>query len=132
MTEQTIQRYMTASPHTIGAEQSLRKAHELMKEHGIRHLPVMHGNKLVGMISDRDVAIVTSLEDIDPELITVDDAMTQDVISVAPDARLVEVARLMAERKTGSVVVVERHGRVVGIFTTVDGMRALAELLEAR
>lgn len=132
MTELTIQRYMTASPHTIGAEQSLRKAHELMKEHGIRHLPVMHGNKLVGMISDRDVAIVTSLEDIDPELITVDDAMTQDVLSVAPDARLVEVARLMAERKTGSVVVVERHGRVVGIFTTVDGMRALAELLEAR
>ena len=46
----TIQRYMTTSPQTIGAEQSLKKAHEIMREHGIRHLPVMHGNRLVGVI----------------------------------------------------------------------------------
>lgn len=127
----TIQRYMTTSPHTIGAEQSLRKAHELMREHGIRHLPVMHGNKLVGIVSDRDVAIITSLDGVDPEVILVEDAMTQDVLTVGPDAPLDEVATLMAERKAGSVIVEQNH-KIVGIFTTVDGMTALADLLHTR
>lgn len=127
----TIQRYMSTSPHTIGAEQSLKKAHEMMREHGIRHLPVMHGNRLVGIVSDRDVAIITSLDDVNPELITVEDAMTSDVLTVSPDAQLDEVATLMAERKAGSVIVEQNH-KVVGIFTTVDGMTALAELLHTR
>ncbi|MEZ4399434.1 MAG: CBS domain-containing protein [Kofleriaceae bacterium] len=127
----SIQRYMTTSPHTIGNEQSLKKAHDLMREHGIRHLPVMHGNSLVGVISDRDVAIITSLDDVNPELITVDDAMTSDVLTVGPDAPLDEVAALMAERKAGSVVIMQNH-KVVGIFTTVDGMVALADLLHTR
>lgn len=127
----SIQRYMTTSPHTIGAEQSLKKAHDLMREHGIRHLPVMHGNQLVGIISDRDVAIITSLDDVNPDLITVEDAMTSDVLTVSPDAGLDEVATLMAERKAGSVIVAQNH-KVVGIFTTVDGMTALADLLHTR
>ena len=127
----TIQRYMTTSPHTIGNEQSLKKAHDLMREHGIRHLPVMHGNRLVGVVSDRDVAIITSLDDVNPELITVEDAMTADVLTVGPDTPLDEVATLMAERKAGSVVV-QQNSKVVGIFTTVDGMTALAELLHSR
>ncbi len=127
----TVQRYMTTCPHTIGNEQSLQKAHDLMREYGVRHLPVMHGNRLVGVVSDRDVAIITSLDDVNPELITVEDAMTSDVLSVGPDAALDEVASLMAERKAGSVVV-EQNNKVVGIFTTVDGMLALAELLRSR
>ncbi|MBK9030397.1 MAG: CBS domain-containing protein [Myxococcales bacterium] len=122
---------MTTSPHTIGNEQSLKKAHDLMREHGIRHLPVMHGNRLVGVISDRDVAIIASLEDVNPELITVEDAMTSDVLTVSPEAPLDEVAALMAERKAGSVVI-EQNSKVVGIFTTVDGMTALADLLHGR
>lgn len=127
----TIQRYMTTSPQTIGSEQSLSRAHILMREHGIRHLPVMHGNRLVGVISDRDVAIITSLEDVDPERVTVEDAMTSDVLTVAAEAPLDEVATLMAECKAGSVVVMQNQ-KVVGIFTTVDGMTALAELLQTR
>ncbi len=127
----TIQRYMSTSPYTIGAEQSLRTADNLMREQGIRHLPVLHGNRLVGVISNRDVAIIMSLDGVDPDKITVEDAMTQDVISVSPDAPLDEVAAMMAERKAGSVVVEQNH-KVVGIFTTVDGMTALVEVLRAR
>ena len=92
-----VQRYMTSTPHTIGNDQTLAKAHEMMHEHGIRHLPVMHGNRLVGVISDRDVAIISSLDGVDPQLITVEDAMTSDVLTVQPDAPLDEVATLMAE-----------------------------------
>jgi len=127
----TIQRYMSTSPHTVGAEQSLRTAHNLMREHGIRHLPVLHGNRLVGMVSDRDVAIIMSLENVNPDVITVEDAMTQDVISVSPDAPLDEVAAVMAERKAGSGGVEQNH-KGVGISTTVDGMTALVDLLHTR
>lgn len=126
-----IQRYMTSTPQTIGNDQTLAKAHEMMHEHGIRHLPVMHGNRLVGVISDRDVAIISSLDGVDPQLITVEDAMTSDVLTVKPDAPLDEVATLMAERKAGSVVIEQNH-KVVGIFTTVDAMTALADLLHTR
>jgi acetoin utilization protein AcuB len=127
----TVQRYMSTAPHTIGRDQSLRKAYELMREHGIRHLPVMHDGQLIGIVSDRDVAIISSLEGVDPTVILVDDAMTQDVISVQPDAPLDEVAALMAERRAGSVVVEQNH-KVVGIFTTVDAMVALTDLLRTR
>lgn len=127
----TIQKYMSTSPHTIGAEQSLHKAHEVMQEHSIRHLPVMHGNQLVGIVSDRDIQLILAIEGADSHKITVEDAMTQDVLTVEPDASLDEVADLMVERKAGSVIVTQnRH--VVGIFTTVDGMRALSDLLQTR
>lgn len=127
----TIQKYMSTSPHTIGAEQTLRKAHEVMSEHRIRHLPVMQGNQLVGIVSDRDVQLILAIDGADATKISVEDAMTQDVITVEPDASLDAVADLMVERKAGSVVVMQNH-RVVGIFTTVDGMRALSELLQTR
>jgi acetoin utilization protein AcuB len=127
----TIQKYMSTTPHTIGAEQSLHKAHETMREHGIRHLPVMQGNQLVGIVSDRDVQLILAIDGADATKITVEDAMTQDVITVEPDASLDEVSDLMVERKAGSVVVMQNH-RVVGIFTTIDGMRALSELLQTR
>jgi acetoin utilization protein AcuB len=126
-----IRRYMSTSPHTVGAEQSLQKAHDLMREHKIRHLPVMESNVLVGIVSDRDVQLILAIEGANPHTLTVEQAMTQDVITVDPDTGLDEVAELMVERKAGSVVVLQNH-HVVGIFTTVDGMRALSELLQTR
>jgi acetoin utilization protein AcuB len=127
----TLQRYMTTTPHTIGAEQSLTTAQAMMREHGIRHLPVMHGARLVGIISDGDIQIISSLKDSDPNVIRVEDAMTQDVLTFEPGAPLDEVAAAMAERKAGSAVV-QQNSRVVGIFTTVDAMLALADLLHTR
>lgn len=127
----TIQKYMSTSPHTIGAEQSLQKAHDMMHEHTIRHLPVMQGNQLVGIVSDRDVQLILAIDGADANKVTVEDAMTQDVLTVDPDSSLDEVAALMVERKAGSVVVTQNR-KVVGIFTTVDGMRALSDLLQTR
>lgn len=123
-----ISRYMTISPHSIGAEQSLARVREMMQKHGIRHLPVLHGGKLQGMISDRDVRLVESLVDGNSQLITVSDAMTPDVYAVGPDAPLDEVVEEMGTKKYGSVVVMD-GAHVVGIFTTVDACLVLAEVL---
>jgi acetoin utilization protein AcuB len=119
---------MTKSPHSIGVEQSLERARAVRTEHRVRHLPVLHGGKLVGVISDRDVHLVESLEGVDPKLVTVSDAMSEAVYCVPPDTLLIDVAREMGDHKYGSTVVVS-GGKVVGIFTTVDASRALAESL---
>jgi len=124
----TIRDYMTESPHTIGSEQSLTKAHALMREHSIRHLPVLHGGKLAGMVTVRDLHLVETLKDVDPENVRVEEAMTTEPYVVAPSATLKEVVLEMADRKLGSAVVVDGK-KVVGVFTTVDALRALAEAI---
>lgn len=127
----TIQKYMTTAPHSIGAEQTLAHAHEVLREHKIRHLPVLKGGTLVGMITQRDLALVETLKDVDPKTVLVEDAMSTSLYTVAPDAQLDEVVSEMAEKKYGSAIVVQNH-KVVGIFTTVDVCTALADLLHSR
>jgi len=127
----TIQKYMTTSPHSIGREQTVAAAQKIMREHHIRHLPVLEGGSLVGIVSDRDVALIETLRDVDPQKVSVEDAMTQQVYTVSPDAPLDEVVGEMAEKKYGSALVMQNH-KVVGIFTTVDVCRAFGELLSSR
>jgi acetoin utilization protein AcuB len=126
--ELTIADRMTRTPLLIGVEQSLTAAHEVMRSNGIRHLPVLHGGKLVGMVSQRDLHIVESLRDVSPDEVTVEEAMTQDVYAVPPRTPLREVVSEMAERKLGSAVVVEGT-RIVGVFTTVDALDTLVGIL---
>lgn len=127
----TIQRYMTTSPHSIGKDQRIDSARKLMEEHDIRHLPVLHGGKLVGMVTHRDISLIEALREVDPGKLSVEEAMSTNVYSVSPETSLDEVANEMAEKKYGSAVVLQ-NAKVVGIFTTVDACRALAELLTTR
>jgi acetoin utilization protein AcuB len=127
----TIQKYMTTAPHSIGVDQPLAQAHAFMTKHEIRHLPVLAGGKLVGMLTDRDLNLVEALKDVDPKLVTVEDAMSTSVYSVSPDTPLDVVVETMGQKKYGSAIVM--HGeKIVGIFTTVDLCRAFAELLHTR
>jgi acetoin utilization protein AcuB len=119
---------MTPSPHSIGRDQTLAAAHKLMREHHIRHLPVLQAGKLVGIVTDRDLHLVETLQDVNPEVVLVDDAQTPDPYCVAPNALLTEVVATMAERKLGCAIVVDDE-RLVGIFTTIDALRALMKLL---
>ena len=124
----TIRKYMTADPYTIGQEQTLAVAHKVMREHRVRHLPVLQGGKLVGVLSQRDLHLIETLRDVDQATTTVEEAMTMDVYVTSPSTPLEEVARTMSEHKYGSAVVVDR-GKIVGVFTTIDALSALAQLL---
>jgi acetoin utilization protein AcuB len=126
-----VAQYMTPSPHTIGRTRSLSSARHLMQEHQIRHLPVLDGGRVIGLVSERDLLLVETLLGVNPTEVPVDEAMVQDVFTVDPDAPVGEVVEQMIARKLGSAVVC-RDERVVGVFTTVDAQRALHELLEAR
>jgi acetoin utilization protein AcuB len=127
----SIQKYMTTTPHSIGSEQTLAKATEVMNEYHIRHLPVLHGGRLLGILTDRDIKLIEALRDVDAKKVTVEEAMTERPYTVDPEAPLDQVAKTMAEKKYGSAVVVQNQ-RVVGIFTTVDACEALTELLQTR
>ena len=127
----SIQKYMTTTPHTIGSDQTIAKASALMSEYRIRHLPVLRGGHLLGVLSDRDIKLIESFRDVDASKVTVEEAMTEQPYTVAPEMPLDEVVSTMAEKKYGSAVIVQNH-KVVGIFTTVDACQALAELLSTR
>ncbi len=122
---ETIDKYMSPTPHTIGKDQTLAKAHEMMREHRVRHLPVLDGGKLIGVVSDRDLKFVQSLKDVDPKRVPVEQAMTDEPFTVAPHAKLDATVREMVRKQYGSAIVMD-HEQVVGIFTTIDAMQALA------
>lgn len=126
-----VRQYMTPSPHTIGRDQTLARAATVMREHHIRHLPVLSGGHLLGMLTERDVALVETLSGVEPSREIVESAMSQDCYSVTPDESLATVAGHMAAHKYGSAVVTD-HGKVVGVLTTVDVCRAFADLASGK
>jgi acetoin utilization protein AcuB len=125
----TVSAWMTLQPHTIGDDQSLLVARERMHHWQVRHLPVLHGGHLVGVLSERDVAMVESLQG-DLGRLRVEEAMTAEPWTTEPDAPLAQVAAAMAEQRIGTAVVVEGGDRVIGVFTTTDALRALATFAE--
>ena len=128
MTKYVIESYMTPSPHTVGRNQPLSVAHRIMRDRRIRHLPVLDSGRLVGVVSDRDLHLIESLKDVDPENVRVDEAMSPDPYTVDRRQPLIDVVADMVEQKIGSAIVLE-EGRVVGVFTVVDALRLLGELL---
>lgn len=121
-----VRRFMTASPHTVGCEQTIARAQEVMRSHRIRHLPVLKAGKLVGIVSERDIYFVEALESERTNQLPVEQAMAQDIFSVGPDESVAEVARSMMSQRLGCAVVVEA-GKVCGVFTTIDALRALIQ-----
>ncbi|KYF90973.1 XRE family transcriptional regulator [Sorangium cellulosum] len=124
-----IQDCMTRSPHSIGADQKVGLARTLMRGHRIRHLPVLRGGRLVGMISERDIYWIETLMGQEGDDVMVSEAMSPRPYAVAPEAPLSEVVREMAEHKYGSAVVLKGEQVVVGVFTTTDALAVLAALL---
>ena len=126
-----VQKYMTYLPKSIGYDQTIAQAKDFMNKLKLRHLPVLKGGKLVGLISDRDINLVLQFNDVDANKLTVEEAYTPDPYFTAPTTPLNEVVAHMAEKKYGCAIVVDNN-KVVGIFTEIDAYKAFSELLETR
>ena len=118
---------MSAEPKTIGKDEPLVAAHRLMQAHRIRHLPVVHGGRLVGVVSERDLYLLETVKSVDPRREPVEEAMTAFPFTVPRCADLGDVARQMWQHRYGSALIVE-DGQLLGIFTRADALRALSEL----
>ena len=121
-----IAEYMTAMPHTVGSEQTITFAQKLMRKYDIRHLPVLHGGELYGIVSDRDLSMIAGLNEVNPDVTTVEEAMTQEAYTVAKNAALFVVLEEMLEHKYGSAIVVDGV-KIVGILTTHDALKLLVD-----
>ena len=126
-----ISKFMTTLPHTIGVEQNLSKAEKMMNQYQVRHLPVLKGGELIGILSDRDVHLVESFRDVDPDQVTVEEAYTPEPFIVSPQSSLEDVCAEMTLHKYGCALVCDNK-KLVGIFTWVDALNALGELLSTR
>lgn len=121
-----ISDFMTPMPHTVGSEQTITFAQKLMQKHGIRHLPVLHGGELYGVVSDRDLGMIAGLNEVNPDHTTVEEAMTQEAYTVSKETALFAVLNEMLEHKYGSAIVVEGI-QIIGILTTHDALALLVE-----
>ncbi len=124
-----ISHHMTPAPHTIQRTASLADAHRMMRELAVRHLPVMAGSQLVGVVTQRDLYLLETIGELDVDKVEVGEAMTESPFIVTGDTALDEVLEIMTAKKYGSCIVVGRDG-VEGIFTTTDACRMLAALLQ--
>ena len=129
--EPTVQKYMSVQPQSVESTETLKKARDLMSRLKVRHLPVTKVGKLVGEVSDRDIKLVSGFEEIDMAEAVVADICVIKPFTVGPDTPLHEAAAEMAEKRYGSAIVVQ-NGKLVGIFTTTDACRALAEIIQTR
>lgn len=120
---------MTADPCCVQSDEPLREAHRLMRALRVRHLPVLDGDRLVGLVSERDLYLRETVRSVDPGIELVSEAMSERPFAVAPTANVREVVEEMRDKSYGSAVVVDR-GHVTGIFTRADALRALEMLLE--
>lgn len=126
-----ISKFMTTTPHSIRLDNTLDNAMEMMEKYNFRHLPVLDGGKLHGILTDRDIKNILSFEGADPKELLVSDAHTEEAFSVSPASHLDEVCAEMAERKIGSALVLDNN-KLVGIFTWIDALKAMNELLHGR
>jgi acetoin utilization protein AcuB len=126
---------MTPSPITTGPETPVLEARQVMIEKRIRHLLVVEGSKLLGIITDRDIRLnlpspATSLSvwEINYLLarMTVASAMTESVVIVSPDHDAKAAASLLLDHKIGALPVVD-GGRLLGIITETDLLRAFVK-----
>jgi acetoin utilization protein AcuB len=126
-----VREYMTPAPVCIQRGQTLQAAHRLMREHGVRHLPVLEGARLVGVVSERDLYLLETLGRVDAVREPVSQAMSDPPFAVEADAPLDRVVAVMRAQRLGSAVVMD-GALVAGIFTTIDALRALEDCLQAR
>ena len=127
----TVSKYMSTTPIVVEPSTTLLRATALMKEHDIRHLPVVAGEKLVGLVTQSDLRIVAGLSGVASAQVKIEDIMHREPFSCGPDSSLDETVDAMVAHKWGSAVVMQNK-KVVGIFTSVDAMRALVELTRTR
>lgn len=125
----TVGQYMTPNPVVIDGDLTLADASARMFQHDIRHLPVYSGGHLVGIVSDRDVAHTTAIRGLDPQKTTLASIATPSPFVCAPESPLAQVVAVMRQHKLGAALVMQ-GGQLLGMFTVIDALGALVDLLE--
>jgi CBS domain-containing protein len=118
-----IRELMTVRPRTVKAGDSVVEAAKLMRGEDAGLAPIVDGDRLVGVITDRDIAIRVVAEGRDPQSTKVEEVASENVVTIDPQQDLDEALRLMAEHQLRRLPVVEEDGKLVGIVSQADVAR---------
>jgi len=132
-----VKYWMSRDVITVAPNSSMQEAMRLIKTHHIHQLPVLASEKLVGMLSDRDLKRASASDATSLDIhelfylldkIKVADIMSKPAITIAPDYTLEEAAEILLEKRIASLPVVKTDGKLIGIITQSDLFRALVSL----
>jgi CBS domain-containing protein len=115
-----VSEVMTSKLCSIDADKPVAYAAQMMRDEDVGLAPIVEGDRLVGTLTDRDIAIRVVAEGRDPESTTVRDVASTDVVTIDPQQDLDEAMRLMAQHQVRRLPVVEEDGRLVGVVAQAD------------
>jgi acetoin utilization protein AcuB len=131
-----VQKWMSKEVVSVNVDDPMQQAVNLMKEHGIRLLPVMKGKKLVGVLSDGDLkkasapGVALDVQDLlySTYKTKIKDIMTKDPFTIPSDQTVDEAADMLLKHKISGAPVVDHKGAIVGVVTRDNILRALISL----
>ena len=117
---QKIRDVMTSNPCTIDANESVAYAAKMMRDEDVGRAPIVEGDKLIGMLTDRDIAVRVAAQGRDPDQVKVRDVASKQLVTIDPQQDLDEALRMMAKHQVRRLPVVEEDGRLVGVVAQAD------------
>ena len=123
-----VEEFTTPDPVTAVETTPIDELILIMKENGIRHIPILDDGRVVGIVSDRDVRVASGFSTQEKKQIQAGDIMSCDPVTVNCDDSLDVVAFKMSQNKIGSVIVNDENEKFLGIFTATDALNALIEI----
>lgn len=121
----SVEEWMTIEPVVVTPQATVRAARDAMRSRGVRHLPVVEGGRLVGILSQRDVGLEANSEGWEDP---VSQVMATSVHQVRPTATVGDAARVMLSRQVSAVPVTDEDGVLLGIITTTDCLGAALDV----
>jgi CBS domain-containing protein len=118
MHHKTVKDAMTSGPRTVESSTPVAEAAKLMRDENVGSLPIIDGDRLVGIVTDRDIALRVVAEG--KAGATAGEIASQQLVTVDPAQPLGEAARLMAEHQIRRLPVCEEDGRLVGMLAQAD------------
>ena len=119
----TVREVMTSKLCSIDTDKTVAYAAKMMRDEDVGIAPIVEGDRLVGVLTDRDIAVRVVAEGLDRERTKVTDVMSHDLVTLDPEQDLDEALRLMARHQVRRLPVVEEDGRLVGVVAQADVAR---------
>src|SRR5436309_3446157 len=123
----SVQELMTRNPCSVDADKSVVYAAKMLRDEDVGLAPIVEGDRLIGTVTDRDIAIRVVAEGKDPESTPVREIASTDLVTIDPQQSLDEALELMARHQVRRLPVVEEDGRLVGVIAQADVAREADE-----
>jgi CBS domain-containing protein len=116
----TVREVMTSKLCSIDADKPVAYAAKMMRDEDVGIAPIVEGDRLVGVLTDRDIAVRVVAEGRDAEQVKVTEVASRDLVTLDPQQDMDEALRLMARHQVRRLPVVEEDGRLVGVVAQAD------------